>query len=85
MAPVAGTMQQLAVNTVVGVVTPGQALMVIAPKDYAAEVEATLENKDVGFVKVGQKTEIMVETYPFTRYDSLTETLCVVSNDAVND
>src|SRR6185503_18450591 len=84
-APVDGTVQQLAVHTVGGVVTPAQALMVIAPSDYQAEVEATLENKDVGFVKVGQRAEVKVETFPFTRYGTLGGTVSFVSNDAVND
>ena len=59
--------------------------MVIAPSDYSAEVETVLENKDVGFVKVGQKVEVKVETFPFTRYGTLTGTVSFVSNDAVND
>lgn len=84
-APVDGTVQQLAVHTVGGVVTPAQALMVIAPTDYQAEVEATLENKDVGFVKVGQRAEVKVETFPFTRYGTLAGTVSFVSNDAVPD
>ena len=84
-SPVDGTVQQLAIHTVGGVVTPAQALMVIAPSDYSAEVEAVLENKDVGFVKVGQKVEVKVETFPFTRYGTLTGTVSFVSNDAVND
>jgi len=80
-----GTVQQLAVYTQGGVVTPAQALMVIAPADYHPEVEATLENKDVGFVKEGQKAEIKVETIPFTRYGTLPGTVTFVSHDAVND
>jgi len=52
-----GTVQQLAVHTVGGVVTPAQVLMAIAPTDYQAEIEAFLENQDVGFVKVGQRAE----------------------------
>ena len=84
-APVDGTVQQLAINTIGGVAQAAQALMVIAPKDYAAEVEAVLENKDVGFVKVGQPVEVKVETFPFTRYGTLTGTVSFVSNDAVND
>ena len=84
-SPVDGTVQQLAIHTIGGVVTPAQALMVIAPSDYSAEVEAVLENKDVGFVKVGQKVEVKVETFPFTRYGTLTGTVSFVSNDAVND
>lgn len=84
-APVAGTVQQLAVHTVGGVVTPAQALMVIAPSDYQAEVEAILENKDVGFVKVGQHVEVKVETFPFTRYGTLPGMVSFVSKDAVPD
>jgi len=84
-APVDGTVQQLAVHTVGGVVTPGQALMVIAPSDYQAEVEAVLENKDVGFVKVGQRAEVKIETFPFTRYGTVPGTVSFVSSDAVND
>ena len=84
-APVDGTVQQLAFHTIGGVVTPAQALMVIAPNDYQAEVEAMLENKDVGFVKAGQPVEVKIETFPFTRYGTLTGTVTFVSNDAVND
>lgn len=51
-APVAGTVQQLATHTLGGVVTTAQALMEIVPDD-ALEVEATVENKDVGFVSGG--------------------------------
>jgi len=85
IAPVDGTVQQLAVHTVGGVVTPAQVLMVIAPTDYQAEIEAVLENKDVGFVKVGQRAEVKVETFPFTRYGTLAGVVSYVSNDAVPD
>ncbi len=85
VAPVDGTVQQLAVHTVGGVVTPAQQLMVITPSDYQAEVEAFLENKDVGFVKVGQRAEVKVETFTFTRYGTLTGTVSFVSSDAVPD
>jgi len=84
-APVDGTVQQLAVHTLGGVVTPAQALMLIAPSDYETEVEAILENKDVGFVKVGQHAEVKVDTFPFTRYGTLSGTVSFISNDAVPD
>ena len=84
-SPVEGTVQQLAVHTVGGVVTPAQALMVISPKDYQPEVEAFLENKDVGFVKPGQAVEVKVETFPFTRYGTLPGTVIFVSRDAMAD
>jgi hemolysin D len=85
ISPVDGTVQQLAIHTIGGVVTPAQALMVIAPSEYQAEIEATLENKDVGFVKVGQHAEVKVETFPFTRYGTLPGTVSYVSQDDAPD
>ena len=84
-APVDGVVQQLAVHTIGGVVTPAQTLMVIAPSDYQAEVEALLENRDVGFVKAGQRVEVKVDTFPFTRYGTIPGTVTFVSTDAVQD
>ncbi len=53
-APVDGTVQQLAVHTTGGVVTPAQALMVIVPQGAAVSAEVLLDNKDIGFVNAGQ-------------------------------
>jgi autotransporter strand-loop-strand O-heptosyltransferase len=48
-APVDGVVQQLAVHTVGGVVTPAQQLAVVVPADAALEVEAMVSNRDIGF------------------------------------
>ncbi|ODU49359.1 MAG: hemolysin secretion protein D [Thiobacillus sp. SCN 63-374] len=84
-APVAGTVQQLAVHTVGGVVTPAQPLMVIVPRDNVLEVEAMLPNKDIGFVNPGQDAEVKVETFPFTKYGTIHGTITQVSSDAIQD
>ena len=84
-APVDGTVQQLAVHTVGGVVTPAQPLMLVVPRDGALEVEAFVANKDVGFVHAGQLAEIKVETFQFTRYGTIPATVVSVSHDAIND
>lgn len=84
-APVSGTVQQLAVHTIGGVVTPAQPLMVIVPMDNALEVEAFLENKDIGFVNPGQESEIKIETFPFTKYGTIHAKVIHVSHDAIND
>lgn len=85
MAPVGGTVQQLAVHTVGGVVTPAQPLMVIVPRDNVLEVEAMLPNKDIGFVNPGQDAEVKVETFPFTKYGTIHGTVTQVSSDAIQD
>ena len=84
-APVDGTVQQLAVRTVGGVVTPAQTLMVVVPQDDALEVEAFLENKDIGFVNAGQVAEVKIETIPFTKYGTIPASLTHVSHDAISD
>lgn len=85
IAPVDGTVQQLAVHTVGGVVTEAQVLMVVVPKDNVLEVEAFLENKDIGFVNAGQDAEIKIETFPYTKYGTIHAEVIQVSNDAIND
>lgn len=84
-APVGGSVQQMAVHTVGGVVTPAQPLLVIVPGENALEVEAFLENKDIGFVRAGQAAEIKLETFPFTKYGTLPGKVMQVSSDAIQD
>jgi hemolysin D len=85
ISPVDGTVQQLVMHTVGGVVTPAQPVMVIVPGDKALEVEAFLENKDIGFVKPGQDAEVKIETFQFTRYGTIHAKVMSVSHDAIND
>jgi len=82
-APIDGVVQQLAVHTVGGVVTPAQPLMVVVPGEDRLEVEAWIENKDIGFIRPGQIAEVKVETFPFTRYGSIGSRVTSVSGDAV--
>lgn len=84
-APVDGTVQQLAVRTIGGIVTPAQQLMVVVPRNDTLEVEAFIENKDIGFVRVGQQAEVKIETFQFTRYGTLHGEITSVSHDAIND
>lgn len=82
VAPIDGVVQQLAVHTVGGVVTPAQPLLIIVPQDHPVEVEAQVENKDVGFVSEGQPVEIKVETFQFTLYGTIPGHVLTVSDDA---
>jgi hemolysin D len=85
IAPVDGTVQQLAVHTVGGVVTPAQPVMMIVPHDNPLEVEAFIENKDIGFVKVNQDAEVKIETFQYTKYGTLHAKITSISHDAIND
>ena len=85
VAPVAGTVQQVAVHTEGGVVTPAQVLMVIVPRDALVTAEVVIDNKDIGFVNAGQAAVIKLETFPYTRYGTVGATVSSVSADAVTD
>lgn len=83
VAPVDGIVQQLAVHTIGGVVTPAQVLAVVVPQDSPLEIEATLANDDVGFVHAGQDAEIKVHTFNYTRYGLLHGKVLSVSPDTI--
>jgi hemolysin D len=84
-APIDGTIQQLAVTTVGQVVESGQALLTVVPLDAPLEIEATIANRDVGFVEVGQPAVVKVDAFPFTRYGTIEGSVAKVSRDAVDE
>ncbi len=84
-APIAGTVQQLAVTSVGQVVSSGQALMTIVPNDGPLEIEVLIQNQDIGFVNEGQLAVVKVEAFPFTRYGTIDGNVTKVSRDAVDE
>lgn len=85
LAPAAGTVQQLAVHTEGGVVTPAQTLMVIVPRDAALTAEVLIRNQDIADVRIGQQAQVKVEAYPFARHGTVSARLTRVAADAVAD
>ena len=83
-APVEGVVQQLAMHTIGGVVTPAQALMVIVPAESLLEIEAMVSNRDIGFVEIGQDAAIKVDAFNFTRYGLLHGKVLSISPDAIS-
>lgn len=84
-SPVDGTVQQLTVFTVGGVVPAAQPLMKIVPKEDKIEVEAMLENKDIGFVDEGQVASVKIDAYEYTKYGVIPAKVIHVSRDAIKD
>src|SRR5262249_42429887 len=82
-APVDGVVQQLAIHTVGGVVTPAEPLLAVVPDDSHLEIEAMVSNRDIGFVHAGQAAEIKIDTFNFTRYGLLEGRVLSVSSDAI--
>jgi hemolysin D len=84
-APVDGTVQQLTVHTLGGVVPAAQPLMQIVPDNGPVEVEAFIDNKDKGFVLPGQRVAVKVSTFEYTKYGTLPGKVMHVSQDAIPD
>src|SRR5262249_24070176 len=78
-----GTVAQLAVHTVGGVVTAAQPLLAVVPADGELEVEAIVPNREVGFLRAGQEAEIKVDAFNITRYDLVTGQVLAISTDAI--
>jgi hemolysin D len=83
-APVDGTVQQLTVHTVGGVVAAAQPLMVLVPKQNQVEIEAFIENKDIGFIRERQSAEIKIEAFDYTKYGTIKGRVSHVSQDAID-
>lgn len=84
-SPVNGTVQQLAVHTVGGVVPAAQPLMQIVPHDSNVEFEAFIEDRDVGFMHEGQRAAVKIDAFEYTRYGTVPAVVSHVSRDAIED
>jgi hemolysin D len=82
-APVDGVVQQLAVHTIGGVVTPAQTLAAVVSLNPDFEIEAMVSNRDIGFVVPGQTVAIKIDTFNFTRYGLLDGRVLSISRDSI--
>jgi len=82
-SPVAGIVSALSVTTPGQVIAAGEEVMRIVPDGIGLEIEGYFANRDVGFVKLGQKAVIKVESLPFTRYGTINATLTNIASDAI--
>lgn len=83
-APVDGVVQQLTVHTVGGVVPAAQPLMLIVPSNHTVELEAYVENKDIGFLSEGQSAQVKIDAFEYTKYGTIAAKVTHVSRDAVD-
>jgi len=82
-APVDGTIQQLSVHTVGGVVQAAQPIMLVVPAEKQVEVEAFLSSKDVGFVAAGYPAQVKIDAFDYTKYGTVAGRVVSVSPDSI--
>lgn len=85
LAPCDGRVYNLAVHTEGGIVTDAQPLMMVIPDDVRLQFEVYAENKDIGFIKVGQEAEVKVETFDFQKFGIIQAAVEEISADAFDD
>ena len=84
-APISGRVYNLNIHTLGGIVTDAQPLMQIVPEDAKLEFEVYADNKDIGFIKVGQEAEVKVETFNFQKFGMYKAEVFEISADAANE
>ena len=84
-APITGRVYNLNIHTLGGIVTDAQPLMQIVPEDVKLEFEVYADNKDIGFIKVGQEAEVKFETFNFQKFGMYKAEVMEISADAVDE
>jgi adhesin transport system membrane fusion protein len=81
-APVAGIVKSLKVNTLGGVLRPGEELMHISPSGEVL-IEVKLNPVDIGQLVLGMPVSIKVDAYDFSIYGSINGSLNYISSDTL--
>ncbi len=84
-SPVYGTVKQVLVNTVGGVIQPGMDLIEIVPLEDTLLVEAQIKPSDIAFLRPKQKAMVKFTAYDFTIYGGLDAELEHISADSITD
>jgi adhesin transport system membrane fusion protein len=84
-SPINGIVQKLYVNTVGGVIKPGDNLIEIVPTEGGLLVEAKIKPSDIAFIYPGQKAVVKVTAYDFSIYGSLDGVVSTISPDTETD
>jgi adhesin transport system membrane fusion protein len=84
-APLAGTIKQVKINTVGGVVQPGMDLVEIVPLEDTLLVEARVRPADIAFIRPGLQAMVKLTAYDFSIYGGLEGTVEHISADTIVD
>lgn len=84
-SPVHGTVKELLFNTVGGVISPGEDIIQIVPKDDQLLVEVRIRPSDIAFLYPGQKAIVKITAYDFSIYGGLEGEVVNISADTIED
>lgn len=84
-SPVKGLVKQIMINTLGGVVQPGESIMEIVPLDDSLLVEAEIKPADIAFLHPGQEAMVKITAYDFSIYGGLKGKVEHISADTIED
>jgi len=84
-APVTGTIKQVMINTIGGVIQPGMDLIEIVPTGDTLLVEAKVRPADIAFLHPGQEAIVKVTAYDFSIHGGLKGNVVNISPDTIVD
>ncbi len=84
-APIRGTVKQLMINTIDGVIKPGDPLLSIVPFEDKLLVEARIKPSDIANIRQGQDAVVKVSAYDFAIYGGLDAKVVFISPGTIMD
>ncbi len=84
-SPVRGTIKQINLNTIGGVVRPGESILEIVPLDDTLLIEARIRPADIAFLHPGQKAMIKITAYDFSLFGGLEGVVEAISADTIEE
>jgi len=84
-SPVHGTINQILVNTLGGVIQPGMDLLEIVPLEDTLLIEAKIKPADIAFLRPEQEAIVKFTAYDFTIYGGIKAQLEHISADSITD
>lgn len=85
LSPMRGTVKRILINTVGGVIKPGETILELVPLDDTLVVEARIKPTDIGFIKPHQKAMIKLTAYDFSIFGGLEGFVEDISADTIED
>jgi adhesin transport system membrane fusion protein len=85
VSPIAGVVKNMRVNTIGGVVRPGEPILEVVPTEDRLVVEARINPADIAQVGVGQRAVVKLTAFDFMRYGGLEGQVTQVAADADQD
>jgi adhesin transport system membrane fusion protein len=84
-APVHGTVKNVRISTIGGVIQPGEDIMEIVPLEDQLIVEGQIKPQDVAFLRPGLPATVKVSAYDYGIYGGLKGTVVHISPDTLQD